>query len=277
MMTDLWDEGTVRRSSEEISAELGGIGASLSLGSDWDTTSARLFTLKRQLGKALDIYADVLRHPTFPKSELERQRANRLAHLTQVRDEPVLLAGMAVNELLYGPGHPYGRPMVGNAKTLKALTRNNIEQFYRQRIRPEDAGLIVVGDITMDELTNELEKVLGGWKSAAGSRPAADFPALPPAQPTRLVLVDKPGAPQSVISVALPGADRKSPDYFRLSVMNGIFGGQFSSRLNLNLRESKGYTYVPARCSIGGFSSRGRCWPRPASRPRRPLRHWSSF
>jgi predicted Zn-dependent peptidase len=174
---------------------------------------------------------------------LDRRRAARLTHLTQIRDEPLLLAGMAVNELLYGPEHPYGRPQFGNAKTLNALTREDIEQFYRERIRPEDAGLIVVGDITMDELTKELEKVLGGWKSAAAIRPAADFPALPPPQPTRLVLVDKPGAPQSVISVALPGADRKSPDYFRLLVMNGIFGGQFSSRLNLNLRERKGYTY----------------------------------
>ena len=166
MMTALWDEGTARRSSEQIADELGGIGASLSLGSDADTTTARLFTLKRQLGKALDIFADVLRNPTFPQAELDRQRAVRLARLSQVRDEPVLLASLAVNELLYGPDHPYGRPQCTNAKALRSLTREDIEQFYRGHIGPEKAGLIAVGDITMEELTAELEKVLGGWESS---------------------------------------------------------------------------------------------------------------
>ncbi len=215
MMTALWDEGTARRSSEQIADELGGIGASLSLGSDADTTTARLFTLKRQLGKALDIFADVLRNPTFPQAELDRQRAVRLARLSQVRDEPVLLASLAVNELLYGPDHPYGRPQCTNAKALRSLTREDIEQFYRGHIGPEKAGLIAVGDITMEELTAELEKVLGGWESSKDTAaPEAAIPPMPPAGPTALILVDKPGAPQSVISVALPGEQRSRPTTF---------------------------------------------------------------
>ena len=107
--------------------------------------------------------------------------------------------------------------MTATPRRSAALTRDDIEQFYRDGFVREEAGLIAVGDITMDELTSELEKVLGGWKSAAGSRPATDFRRCRRPQPTRLVLVDKPGAAQSVISVALPGADRKSPDYFPLA------------------------------------------------------------
>jgi zinc protease len=242
MMTAVWDEGTTRRSSEQIASELAGIGASLSLDSGSDATSARLFTLKSHLGKALDIYADVLRNPSFPQGELDRQKASALGHLNQVRNEPVLLASVAVNQLLYGIDHPYGRPPFASAKTLASLTRDEIEQFYRHHIRPQDSGVIAVGDITMEELTTALEKVLGGWKSVSAE--GGDLsPAMAHLKPTSLILVDKPGAAQSVISIALPGDVRTSPDYFRMLMMNAIFGGQFSSRLNLNLREKKGYTY----------------------------------
>jgi zinc protease len=117
-----------------------------------------------------------------------------------------------------------------------------LEAFYRAHVRPDRASLIAVGDITADEIVRELERVLGGWKSA-GDPPDVSFPPIPAPLPTAVTLVDKPGAAQSVISVCLVGTDRKTPDYFSLSVMNAIFGGQFSSRLNMNLREEKGYTY----------------------------------
>jgi zinc protease len=243
MTTAVWDEGTSHRSAEEISAQLAGIGASVSLSTDWETTTARLLTLKRHLGEALDIYADVLRNPVFPPREFNRQRTKALARLALVRDEPVQLASMAANELLYGPEHPFGQPECGNAKTLRGMSRNELWKFYMWQIRPEKAGLIAVGDVTMDGLTGQLERVLGGWKSATPPPPATPLPPLPAPRASRLVLIDQPGAPQSVITITLPGADRRGPDYYRLLVMNAIFGGQFSSRLNLNLREAKGYTY----------------------------------
>lgn len=239
----VWDEGTQKRSAEGIAAELSGIGASLSVACDWDSFSARLFTLKRHLAQALDIYADVLRNPAFPTPELERQRAMTLGHLTQIRNEPLALGTMAVGQLLYGPDHPYGHPQLGNPRVLQRITPEDLKNFYQASARPEQAGLIAVGDIAMPQLIAELERVLGGWKSTARNAVSEKFRPVPAARPTSLVLIDKPGAPQSVITTALIGADRKSPDFFSLSVMNMIFGGQFSSRLNLNLREQKGYTY----------------------------------
>jgi zinc protease len=243
MTAAVWDEGTRRRSAEQIATELTDIGATLSVACEWDTTSARLFTLKRHLAKALDVYADVLREPAFPRSELQRQRGIAAGRLAQIRNEPLVLGPMAVNQLLFGAEHPYGHPQWGSQSVLEQFTPEKLREFYRASMRPEQAGLIAVGDITMPELTAALEKVLGGWRSAERAQALTTMPPIPPAQPTRLVLVDKPGAAQSVIDVALVGAERKSPDYFPLLVMNMAFGGQFSSRLNLNLREQKGYTY----------------------------------
>jgi zinc protease len=242
MMASLWDEGTSTRSSEQIAAELAGIGASLSFAADTENTTARLFTLKRQLGKALEVAVDVLRNPVFPQAELERERAMALGRLEQVRNEPTLLAGIAVNQILYGADHPYGRPQFGTAEAIGGLSREDVQNFYRTRVNPSRAAVIAVGDVTADEIVAELEKTLGQWKPAAALA-EPNLPSLPAAEGTSLVLVDKPGAAQSVIEVAIVAARRKSPDYFPLMMMNTMLGGQFASRLNLNLREDKGYTY----------------------------------
>ena len=256
----VWDEGTQQRSAEDIATQLADIGASLSVGCDWDTSTVRLFTLRHHLGRALDLAGDVLRHPTFPAAELERQRANTLGRMTQIRNEPLALGPIAVHQLLYGPDHSYGHPQLGNPGVLHRLTSDDLAGFYRSHAQPELAGLIAVGDVTMQQLLPELERVLGGWKSSqpvqregdspifsarkSGQSPEPQFPFSPPKlTPTSLIAIDKPGAAQSVIHVALIGAERSSPDYFPLIVMNSIFGGQFSSRLNLNLRERLGYTY----------------------------------
>ena len=209
-----------------------------------------MFTLKRHLQRALDIYSDVLQHPSFPDSEFQRERKIALGLLVQLRDDPATLANMAVNTVLYTSEHPYGRPVEGTPRSLKSLRREDLEAFYRVCFRPEDAALIVVGDVTADQMVRELEGVFGQWRPVPTEFPATALPAPPPPQPSRIILVHKPGAVQSVISVALIGAERNSPDYFAILVMNTIFGGQFSSRLNMNLRESKGYTYG-ARSGFG--------------------------
>jgi predicted Zn-dependent peptidase len=185
----------------------------------------------------------VTEHPVFPEAELDRERAMALARLVQVRDEPAALAAMATAATLYGGEHPYGRPQFGTPASYGSITRGDLEQFYRGHLRPDQAVLIAVGDVTPADLLPRLEKAFADWKRPAVAPVEARFPAAPQAQPTRVVLVDKPGAAQSVISVSLIGTDRRSPDYFALTVMNSVFGGQFSSRLNLNLREQKGYTY----------------------------------
>jgi zinc protease len=236
-----WDEGTAKRSSEQIAEELAGLGARLSLSADWDHTALRLYTPKRSLTKALEVAGDVMRQPSFPTEELDRQRNIALSTLVQVRNEPLALAGLAAIQTIYGYDHPYGRPTHGTEAALKAVVGDDLRRFYAAHARPEQATVIVVGDVTYDEVVQELEKVLGGWK-ATGTAPTAATPKAAPV-PTRITLVDKPGAVQSVITVGMAGFDRKSPDYFSLVVMNTAFGGQFASRLNMNLREDKGYTY----------------------------------
>jgi len=242
LLAAVWDEGTTSRTADQIADELANIGASLFVSSDWDMSAVRLYTLKRPLGKALDIFADVLQNPAFPEPELERQRNIALGRLIQARNEPVVLATLAAGATLYGENHPYGRPQYGTPKSLKAVARDDLAAFYRARIRPDRATLIAVGDVTPEEIVLSLEKALAGWKSV-GSPEEPKFPAIPAARPSRVTLVDKPGAAQSVICVCQVGTSRNSPDYFPLVVMNSIFGGQFSSRLNMNLRENKGYTY----------------------------------
>jgi zinc protease len=238
----VWDEGTQTRSAMQIAETLAGIGTSLSLGTDADATTARLYTLKHHLPAALEVTADVLLNPIFPDAELERERKMALGRLVLVRDEPNALANMAVAGTLYGQGHPYGKPQYGSPATLQAITRADVAGFYRAVTRPEGAAVIVVGDVAPDEVVAQLDRVLGQWQRDE-SPAEVSFPAVPDRQSAGIVLIDKPGAAQSVISVGLIGADRKSPDYFALVVMNSIFGGQFSSRLNMNLREDKGYTY----------------------------------
>jgi zinc protease len=242
MFAAVWDEGTEKRTSDEIASQLGDIGATLGVSADWDTTGVRLFSLKRQLPRALDILFDVLRHPTFPEKEVHRQQLASLARLSQIRNEPTVLASMAATQLIYGSDRSgYGHPQWGNSAVIKEITRDQLKQHYDCMLAPSEAVVIAVGDITMAELTPQLEPALGDWQRS-GTGPSGGYEPHPQ-KPTRLVLIDKPHAAQSVIHIALLGSRRKTPDYFPQSVMNTVFGGQFSSRLNLNLREQKGYTY----------------------------------
>jgi zinc protease len=240
LMASVWDEGTQRRSATAIAEELADVGASLGIGSGDDNTSVRLSVLKPHLPAALEVFSDVLQHPVFPQQEFERLRAMRLASLIQIHQSPGALVSLAAQMILYGPEHPYGR--FTSPSALRAIRREDLLEFYRRRIRPDQATAIVVGDVEPDEITAQLEKTIGQWRTeTAAAAPA--FPRLGPASPTRIVLVDRPGAPQSVILATLIGAERKSPDYYAIQVLNTIFGGQFTSRLNMNLREDKGYTY----------------------------------
>ncbi len=162
--------------------------------------------------------------------------------MTQIRNEPTVLASLAATQLLYGYDHPYGHPQWGNAATLQEIKPADLKRFHETHMRPEQATLIAVGDITLDELRQPLEEFLGSWKPVSRPPLDPDF-TLPESKPSRLVLIDKPQAAQSVIYLALVGARRNTADFFAQNVMNMVFGGQFSSRLNLNLREEKGYTY----------------------------------
>ena len=238
---DLLTEGTATRDALQLAAELSDLGASINGGGGPESCNLSLTTLTRNLPKALDIYTDVLLHPAFPEKELERLRAQRLSALLRQVDSPPTIANLVFPKLLYGEDHPYGRPNNGTPKSVKGLTRDDLVSFYKSLFVPNNSALIVVGDTTPDAIIPVLESALKGWKP--GSPVAQTLPEAPAAGSIRFHLVDKPGAAQSILSVGQVGVARNNPDYFPLTIMNAVLGGQFSSRINLNLREDKGYTY----------------------------------
>ncbi len=242
LTADMLDEGTATRSSLDISNQLANIGSFLRISSGWDSTTADLTTLTRHLDRALDIYADVLMNPSFPDKDLQRLRATRMTIFRQRRDNPESIADIVYASLLYGSNHPYGHSLTGDEETLNHITPEAVRKFYETYFRPNNSTLIVVGDVTPDMVVQKLEKTFGGWKS--GFVPAVDVTAAAVERnhPT-LYIVDRPGSAQSVIRVGHIGVPRSTPDYFPLLVLNTMLGGQFTSRINLNLREDKGYTY----------------------------------
>jgi zinc protease len=237
----LIDEGTRTRTALEISNQLAAIGARLGTGTDWDLTGVSLLTLTRHLDRALEIYADVVTNPSFPENELKLQRDTRLAALMQRRDDASSIASLVYASLLYGRNHPYGHSLVGDEPSVRAITNEEVKRFYETYYRPNNAALIVVGDAQAETLVPKLERAFANWKGA--DVPAVNIPAPPVREKATLYLVDKPGAAQSVLAIGQVGLPRSTPDYFPLLVMNTLLGGQFTSRVNMNLREDKGYTY----------------------------------
>jgi len=242
MTADLWDEGTKTRTALELSDEISALGARLNVNAGWDSTSANLLTLTRHLDRALGLYADTIINPAFDAKEFDLLRARRRTQLLQQRDNANAIAGVVYASLLYGADHPYGHPLVGTETSLGAMTAEDVRNFYQTYYRPNNAALIVVGDVNPAQLIPKLETAFGAWKAGAAP-PAANVSAPPARDHAALYLVDKPGAAQSVIQIGQVGVARATPDYFPLLVLNSMLGGAFVSRINLNLREDKGYTY----------------------------------
>jgi zinc protease len=238
----LLEEGTTTRSAPQIADEVAQLGAFLGTGSSADSSSVELLALKSTFGAALDVLADVVQHPTFPDEEVERQRAARVGDLAQLRENPPAVAARIEAAALYGPRHPYGYGELGTEAALKATTRDDLRQFWRGHYAPENAALVVAGDVRADELRALAQAKFGAWQRA-GALPQAAAAAAPVTTPARVILVDQPGAPQTALRVAAIGVERKTPDFAPLQVMNAALGGLFTSRINTNLREEKGYSY----------------------------------
>jgi zinc protease len=194
------------------------------------------------------LLADLVLHPTFPEEELERQRKRRLDSILQERHNPPIIARKVFRSVLFGSQHPYGRELAGNEASIVALSRADLNGFYETFWKPNHAALIFAGDITLDEATGLADDVLGAWQ--IGEVPEVSRPPVSPPSSTRIYLVDRQDAAQSQIRIGSIGPKRKIEDYYAVELMNAILGGAFTSRLNLNLREDKGYTYG----AFSGFS-----------------------
>jgi zinc protease len=249
-------EGTTTRTSPQIADQLSFLGASLSTASAWDMSQIGLHTPTAQMDSALALFADVALHPSFPQKEVDRLKKQRLTDLLLAKDRPRDIADRVFAWVLYGTGHPYGHPATGTEESTRAITRADAKSFYDTYYRPNNATLVVVGDVTADDVERRARTLFGRWVRRAV--PDTHYPALATTTtvPT-IFLVDKPGAPQSSIRIGNIGVARSTSDYFALQVMNTILGGSFTSRLNQNLREKKGYTYGAG----SGFSMRRQAGP----------------
>ncbi len=241
MTAAMLDEGAGKRTSLQIADEVEFLGARLGVGADLHTSVASVFTPTSKLDDVLPILADVILRPTFPQSELDRLRKERLTGLLQAHDQPRAIASVAFRQLVYGPDHPYGRTPTGTEASLKAMTLKDLKTFHETFYRPNNATVIVVGDVTRDRVRKMLDRWFGDWDP--GRVPSVAVPPAPQVGPRTVYIVDKPEAPQSEIRIGRVGLPRKTNEYFSATVLNTVLGGSFTSRLNQNLRETKGFTY----------------------------------
>ena len=234
------DEGTARRSAPQIADELAQLGASFGAASGAETSRLSLLSLKKNFAGALDVLADVARNPVFPEAEVERQRASRLADLGQHFDDASAVAEIVTSAALYGSQHPFGHVELGSEASIRAISRANLLAFWEKYYLPNNSALVLSGDLSAEQARALAETSFGGWKAGPLHVPA---PVLPDTTKAKVVLVHKDDATQTALQVALIGAERKSADFAALEVLNAALGGLFTSRINNNLREEKGYSY----------------------------------
>jgi predicted Zn-dependent peptidase len=233
--------GTKRRSALSISDELGSLGASYSHWADYDGMGVRAQVLPSKLSAVMDILGDVVREPAFDAKEFARERARRLTSIAQENDEPWSLLRKYVATNLYPASHPYASSLLGTAAAVEKISRADLVRHHAARFAPQHLTLAFAGDISRETALSEARRVFGTLK---GKRePRTNLQELAPNTRPRILLVDRPGLTQAFVSVGIVGPARNTPDFDALTVMNTILGGQFSSRLNLNLREAHAYTY----------------------------------
>ncbi len=237
------EEGTRTRSSLQVSAELEALGASFGAATNLDGAFVNMNVLTPTLSRALGLYADLVLHPSFPQADFERLQRERIAAIAREKTVPRAMALRVLPGLLYGKDHAYGLPLTGTGteQAVARMTRADLVRYHQAWFKPNNATLLVVGDTTMELLKPLLEKAFGGWQ--AGEVPRKNVSQV--AQPDRTViyLIDRPGALQSEIVGAQLAPPRNTPEAVALNLLNDVFGGTFSSRLNMDLREDKHWSY----------------------------------
>ena len=233
-------EGTATRTADQLSEAQQLLGTSIVASVGGESGTIGFTALRDKLEPALGLVADMLLHSTFPAPALERIRGRTLVQLQQAKDQPNAIAANVFSKVVFGNEHPYGRVTVET--TVKAITRDDIVAFHAAYFRPGRAVVIVAGDVDPAAVKAAFDRAFAGW-AAGGERPAWQYPAILTAPATKIYLVDKPGAAQSVFAIGLPGPARSTPDFYALQLMNHMLGGLFQSRLNHNIREVRGYSY----------------------------------
>lgn len=254
MLTGLLTEGTESRTSRQIADEVARMGAALTAGSNSDYTTVAASSLGSFSDAVLELMADVTLRPSFPENEVALTKQNTIESLKQQRAQPSFLASEMVARVMFG-SHPYS--IVGpTPESINATTRDQLVAFHRQKFVPNGAVLFLIGDISSDHILEKVSELFGAWQPAALE--PVTFPAPPIPTSRSAYIIDRPGSAQSNIVIANPGITRTSPDYFPMLLMHTVLGANASSRLFMNLREEKGYTYgaysnLDARRTAGTF------------------------
>jgi zinc protease len=237
------EEGTPTRDSLKIGEELESLSANFNAGANLDFATVNLNTLKPTMDKALDIYGDLILHPAFPQKEFARLQQDRIAAIRREKVQPQTMVGRVVPQLLYGKGHPYAVPFsgTGTEAAVSKMTREDLAKWHDTWFKPNNATLLIVGDTTLAEVKPKLEKLFAGWKP--GDVPKKNVTQVPQPEKNAVYLVDRPGSGQSIIVGAELGPPRNDPDSIPLELVNDMFGGNFGSRINMNLREDKHWSY----------------------------------
>ena len=237
------EEGTKTRKSLEIGEAFESLGAQFGAGANLDSGMVYMNTLKATMPQALNLYSDLILNPSFPQNEFERLQKDRLAAIAREKTVPQLMALRVLPEILYGKNHVYAKPFTGTGTedAVKRMSREDLVKYHATWFKPNNATLLVVGDTTLAEIKPQLEKAFAGWKPGEVPKKVLANVAAP--EKSVVYLVDRPGALQSVIVGAQLAIPRNDPDALPLEVVNDLFGGNFSSRINMNLREDKHWSY----------------------------------
>jgi len=237
------EEGTPTRDSLKIGEELESLSANFNAGANLDYSLVSLNTLKSTMDKSLAIYADLILHPAFPQKEFERLQKDRIAAIKREKVTPQAIALRVVPALIYGKGHPYSVPFTGTGTetAVSKMTRADLAKFHETWFKPNNSTLLIVGDTTLGEIKPKLETLFASWKS--GDVPKHEIPHVDEPEKDVVYLVDRPGSGQSIIIGAQLAPPQNDPDALALQLVNDMFGGKFSSRINMNLREDKHWSY----------------------------------
>lgn len=241
LTANLLDEGAGSRDALALADEMGFLAVQIGTSAAFDRSSVSLHSSRATLDSAMGLMADIVLRPTFADKDFTRIRSERLTSLLQESDRGPVMADRAFAAIVYGEHHPYGNSTSGTMEAIESITRDDVVNFWKTRYRPNNATLVIVGDITPAEAEMRARRYFGAWERSAVPTVAAAVPSAP--SKSTIYIVDKPKAAQTSFRIGSVGVARSTKDYYPLMVMNTALGGSFTSRLNQNLRETKGYTY----------------------------------
>jgi zinc protease len=255
-------QGTKSRSAEQLARGMEALGATLDAEAMWDATAIDVSVMSSNLPKAMELIADVARNATFAKNEFEREQAQTIDALQVAMTEPASVASLVSSRLIFGE-RPYGNTLTGTVASVKRIRRDDLAAFHKQHYRPNNAVLLMAGDVKPEAAFALAQSAFGGWASGAGRQASAtgDTARTPEARSPRVLVIDMPEAGQSAVVVGRPGIRRADTAYMQALVANSVLGGGYSSRLNQEIRIKRGLSYgagsaFSPRAHVGPFTAR---------------------